>query len=183
MRRGPGSDSGAQPVHSPVREAGEALATTVSFDALGTSDLPVLFSAWGDAAAKGSLGSALRQLSVAYRYAPIEAQDAVSEGNARQTPQTALEFVQDPVRMASVSFTAGFVWWLTRSGGLLTTMLLGVPAWRHVDLLPVLARPVDDKDEDADNDDGSKPTRLDVEDSAIAELFGAQAGRSAVSAT
>jgi hypothetical protein len=172
-----------------VREEGEALGATVAFDALAASDLPVLVSAWDEAAAKGSLSAALRHLTQAYRHAPIEAQDASSEGQARRAPHTALEFVQDPVRMASVTFTAGFVWWLTRSGGLLTTMLLGVPAWRHVDLLPVLARPVDDDDDDKDNDadgdgdDSNRPTRLDVEDSALVELFGAQAGRSPVSAT
>jgi hypothetical protein len=51
-------------------------------------------------------------------------------------------------QVASVSFSAGFIWWLTRGGGLLTSMLMGVPAWRHVDLLPVLARNFDDEDEE-----------------------------------
>ena len=45
-----------------------------------------------------------------------------------------------------VGFTAGFVWWLTRSGGLLTSMLMGAPAWRHLDLLPVVARRGNDDD-------------------------------------
>ena len=54
---------------------------------------------------------------------------------------------------AAVSFTAGFVWWLTRSGGMLTMMLMGIPAWRHVDLLPVLAEDLDDRDEPAPKSD------------------------------
>jgi hypothetical protein len=78
--------------------------------------------------------------------------------------------------MASVGFTAGFVWWLTRSGGLLTSMLMGVPAWRHLDLLPVVARRSDDDD---DNDDGpdSQPssTTGGLDDSALFDLFEAKA--------
>ena len=52
-------------------------------------------------------------------------------------------------QLTGASFSAGFIWWLTRSGGLLTSMLMGVPAWRHIDLLPVLARNLDE-DEDAE---------------------------------
>jgi hypothetical protein len=50
---------------------------------------------------------------------------------------------------ATISFTAGFVWWLTRSGGMLTMLLMGIPAWRHVDLLPVLARDLDEEERQA----------------------------------
>ena len=63
---------------------------------------------------------------------------------------------------AAASFTAGFVWWLTRSGGMLTMMLMGIPAWRHVDLLPVLARDVDDRE-----DDRESPRKKDNEDTAF----------------
>ncbi|WP_292443472.1 hypothetical protein [Methylibium sp.] len=83
-----------------------------------------------------------------------------------------------------MTFTAGFVWWLTRSGGLITTMLMGVPAWRHVDLLPVLARSNDeaedddDRGDDSDDDSGgnfdTSSTPTDHEDSAVAELFEAE---------
>jgi hypothetical protein len=30
---------------------------------------------------------------------------------------------------------------------------MGVPAWRHIDLLPVMARDLDEDDEDEDEDD------------------------------
>jgi hypothetical protein len=65
--------------------------------------------------------------------------------NDDSVARTALSVLQDPVRMASASLTAGFVWWLTRGGGLLTSILMGVPAWRHVDLLPILASGKDDE--------------------------------------
>jgi hypothetical protein len=73
----------------------------------------------------------------------------------------------DPVRVTGITLTAGVLWSLTRSGGLLTTILMGVPAWRHVDLLPVLAnQPEDDSPEDTPdgNDDAS-------ELSEVAEMF------------
>ena len=76
--------------------------------------------------------------------------------------------------MASAGFAAGMLWWLTRSGGLLTSILMGVPAWRHVDLLPVIsgsgAAPVggrkDGSQADDDDDAGA-----DFDDSAVADLF------------
>ncbi len=34
-----------------------------------------------------------------------------------------------------VGLTAGMLWWLTRSGGLLTSITMGLPAWRHLDPL------------------------------------------------
>jgi hypothetical protein len=75
--------------------------------------------------------------------------------------------VQDPVRVASATLTAGFVWWLTRSGGLLTSILMGIPAWRHVDLLPVLATRRDDDDED----DAPAETPPTQRDSLVDHLF------------
>jgi hypothetical protein len=90
------------------------------------------------------------------------------------------------VRVASASLTAGFVWWLTRSGGLITSILMGIPAWRHVDLLPVLAsREDDDNDDDEEPIDAGLHEPLDSEsahlesgqDSMIDRLF-SQASRS-----
>ena len=70
--------------------------------------------------------------------------------------------------MASVAFTVGFVSWLTQSGGLLATMLATVPAWRHVDLLPVLARRLDDEDDDHA---GDKTTPDEFDDDVVVDLF------------
>jgi len=75
-----------------------------------------------------------------------------------------------------VGFTAGFVWWLTRSGGLLTSMLMGVPAWRHLDLLPVVARRKDDDDDDDGPDSQHSSTNGSLDDSALFDLFEAKAG-------
>jgi hypothetical protein len=81
-----------------------------------------------------------------------------------------MQLLHDPVRVASVTFTAGFIWWLTRSGGLLTTMLMGIPAWRHVDLLPVLAHPIDDEPEDDEPDDPARRESEPADDDDAAEV-------------
>ena len=83
--------------------------------------------------------------------------------------------LSDPLSVTGLGVTAGFVWWLTRAGGLLTTVLMGVPAWRHVDLLPVLARG-DDEDEDEEDAEDADTTFKDSEideadDLAVADLF------------
>jgi hypothetical protein len=46
-----------------------------------------------------------------------------------------------------LALTAGTVWWALRAGGLLTSLVVSMPAWRHADLLAVL--PDDEDDEDA----------------------------------
>ena len=107
----------------------------------------------------------------------IELDAPPSDGvaSADDRPSGLTQLLQDPVRVASVSFTAGFIWWLTRSGGLLTTMLMGIPAWRHVDLLPVLAQPVDAPDDDADDSVGRSrhggSDEADDDDDRVSVLF------------
>jgi hypothetical protein len=91
-----------------------------------------------------------------------------AEGDASQPFAAA---VQDPVRVASATLTAGFVWWLTRSGGLLTSILMGIPAWRHVDLLPVLTPRREDDDDDESGDAAGDSVGAATEDSTIDEFF------------
>jgi hypothetical protein len=98
-----------------------------------------------------------------------------------EVEQTLAAAARDPVRVASATVTAGFVWWVTRSGGLVTTMLLGIPAWRHVDLLPVLSAAQARHEEDADDDEDGDSTRPDSDDmpfsdSDINPLFERHAG-------
>ncbi len=56
----------------------------------------------------------------------------------------------DATAMSGVALTAGFVWWLTRGGGLLMMVMMGIPAWRHVDLLPIVGRDQDELDDEDD---------------------------------
>jgi hypothetical protein len=57
--------------------------------------------------------------------------------------------VTQPEKVMGVSLTAGLVWWVTRGGGVVASALMGVPAWRQIDLLPVMLA----ADDPADNDD------------------------------
>jgi VCBS repeat-containing protein len=57
------------------------------------------------------------------------------------------------VRTAGISLTLGVAAWALRSGGLVAAMLSSLPAWRQVDLLPILGDPGKRKagwDEDRD---------------------------------
>jgi hypothetical protein len=135
------------------------------------------FSGWSEAAQDGLLpvqgeGVVQRFGLLALRGSSIETEagDGASRALRRNAEEALMAAVQDPVRVASATLTAGFVWWLTRSGGLLTSILMGIPAWRHVDLLPVLA-PARDDDEEDDDGAESDHAKLDERDSVVDELF------------
>jgi hypothetical protein len=67
--------------------------------------------------------------------------------------------VSQPQQVVGVSLTAGFVWWLTRGGGLLAGILMVVPAWRQMDLLPVVTRA---EEEDDEEDLGTAPAPFSI---------------------
>jgi hypothetical protein len=116
-----------------------------------------------------STDTPLRLNTLSWRGSAIEA-GPLDDGTPASSDEPSRAFVaavQDPVRVASATLTAGFVWWLTRSGGLLTSILMGIPAWRHVDLLPVLA-PRRDDDDEGDTHDETPPTQRD---SLVDHLF------------
>jgi len=48
-------------------------------------------------------------------------------------------------QLTAVTLSVGAVWWALRAGGLFTSLLTSLPAWRSFDVLPVLN---DDEDED-----------------------------------
>ncbi len=158
----------------PLSDDAPVVVASVSFGARGSA-----VGGWSDAVLDGLLmqqvgdGQAPRFGLLNLRGSSLET-EAGDEASARgRSAQQALAAaVQDPVRVASATLTAGFVWWLTRSGGLLTSILMGIPAWRHVDLLPVLAPAREDEDDDglgADSqDDDAEPDRRD---SLVDDLF------------
>ena len=102
-----------------------------------------------------------------------EGGDDSARATGRTPEQAILATLQDPIRVASATLTAGFVWWLTRSGGLLTSILMGIPAWRHVDLLPVLAPAREDDDDDGElaGDAPDREAKATERDSLIDDLF------------
>jgi hypothetical protein len=67
-----------------------------------------------------------------------------------------------------VALTAGTVWWALRAGGLVTGLLVSMPAWRHADLLAVLPDDeeddpwqIPDDDEEASRDEQAVGTVFD----------------------
>ncbi len=59
---------------------------------------------------------------------------------------TGLQLVLKSVQLASLTLSVGVVTWILRAGGLISSLLASLPAWRHMDPLPILAR--DDEEED-----------------------------------
>ena len=170
-RGGLSTNANSQTIRLRVRDEGTGPVASISFDNLTFDTALPLVSIW-DEASKGAAGAGQRDALLAYGSAAVEAGTAQASAEAAPAPSTLIDMAQDPVRIASVTFTAGLVWWLTRSGGLLTTMLLGVPAWRHVDLLPVLASPPEDEEDDEDSRQrgGRDAPSNAADNSALAEL-------------
>jgi hypothetical protein len=178
QRQDPSLSGTSSPVHLRQSEAASTVAT-VAFDFTRLEPQPAipLTSIEGLGIRFSTAEPALRALTSGHRQVDIEADPShtAKADDDGQLSQTLIATAQDPVRVASVSFTAGLIWWLTRSGGLLTSMLMGVPAWRHVDLLPVLSQRKDDDEEedevDPDDDDRHGRPLTGFDDSRIADLF------------
>jgi hypothetical protein len=53
------------------------------------------------------------------------------------------------------------VWWASRVGGLIGSLLASMPAWRHLDPLPIVGR-------DEDEDEWSEPEDADADADELA---------------
>ena len=66
--------------------------------------------------------------------------------------QGRMTFAMDSVEMGGIVLSVGVVFWASRVSGLLGSLLASMPAWRHLDPVPILGRDEDDEHEkDADN--------------------------------
>jgi hypothetical protein len=61
--------------------------------------------------------------------------------------------LSETTQFSGLALTAGTVWWALRAGGLLSGLLVSVPAWRHADLLAVLPDHGNDDPWDLADDD------------------------------
>ena len=73
----------------------------------------------------------------------------------------------ESVRMGSIALSVGVVWWASRVGGLVGSLLTSVPAWRHLDPMPIVGR---DKDEAEDWDD-PRDADADADELAISMVL------------
>jgi Domain of unknown function (DUF4347)/NPCBM/NEW2 domain/Bacterial Ig domain/Cadherin-like/Putative Ig domain/Cadherin domain len=77
---------------------------------------------------------------------------------AELTPeeQRNIQVVLNSTKLSGVALSVGAVWWATRAGGLLASLLATAPAWRSIDPLPIFGTTNDEEDdmyEDRDRDD------------------------------
>lgn len=88
-------------------------------------------------------------------------EDLTRQGE-QKTPLT----VATAAKIGGAVASAGVVAWVLRSGGLLTSLLVSTPAWRHLDPIPVLA-PDEDKPDWGNDPDNER----DREERAALRLF------------
>ena len=80
---------------------------------------------------------------------------------------------ENGVKFSGALATAGFVAWALRSAGIMTTLLVSMPAWRHLDPIPVLspdeAKP--DWERDASDEEHDKQDHDAQTEAAVSELL------------
>lgn len=90
----------------------------------------------GLVATTGSAASALRVGDGGQR-------DALQERDGEVDVRVVLQAIE----LTGVALSVGAVWWATRAGALVASLLVSVPAWRNFDPLMVLG-PEDENDRD-----------------------------------
>lgn len=75
--------------------------------------------------------------------------------------------------------SVGVVWWASRVTGLIGSLLASMPAWRHLDPLPIVG-----KDEDKDEENWYEPedSEADADELAISMVLDSPRSRDAVNA-
>jgi VCBS repeat-containing protein len=95
--------------------------------------------------------------------------------NAQSVEESRLVVLDSPVMQgSSVALSAGAVWWTARAAGLMTSMMVTVPAWRTIDPTPVMGGSVPpDADGDGSNglDRGQVTDEQSVMEAQAADLF------------
>jgi hypothetical protein len=98
----------------------------------------------------------------------LQAAEASSAQNSALAESFGKLFSNEPILMASALISAGAVWWGARGLALATSMLVGAPAWRQIDVLPiVLSRKMQGSDTPIQNDSDA----LLNEDTLASTLF------------
>ena len=72
--------------------------------------------------------------------------------------------------MGGLALSVGVVWWASRVGGLLGSLLASMPAWRHLDPLPIVGRDEDEEEQWAEPEDADADA--DADELAVAMVLG-----------
>jgi hypothetical protein len=88
-----------------------------------------------------------------------------------------IQVIMESVRMGGIALSVGVVWWASRVSGLIGSLLASMPAWRHLDPLPIVGR-----DEDEERWYEPEDSEADADELAISMVLDAPRTRDAVSA-
>jgi hypothetical protein len=84
-----------------------------------------------------------------------------------------IKVIMESVEMGGLALSVGVVWWASRVGGLIGSLLASMPAWRHLDPLPIVGR-----DEDEEQWEGPEDVDADTDELAVSMVLdGAQPQR------
>jgi hypothetical protein len=95
------------------------------------------------------------------------AQTAFPEADHDAT-QDQIKILMESVRMGGIALSVGVVWWASRVTGLIGSLLASMPAWRHLDPLPIVGR---DDDEDEREWNESADAEADADELAVSMVF------------
>jgi len=82
------------------------------------------------------------------------------------------QLVLQAVELSGAALSVGVVWWATRAGGLVASLLMAAPAWRSFDPLPVLGP----QDEDESEWGGEVDDEMARDEMGAADVFDAEEG-------
>jgi len=82
------------------------------------------------------------------------------------------QLVLQAVELSGMALSVGVVWWATRAGGLVASLLMAAPAWRSFDPLPVLGP----QDEDESGWGGEVDDEMLRDEMGAADVFDADVG-------
>jgi len=107
------------------------------------------------------LGVSSSRLDVPGRPALVFASESQDES------AVTLASVSTAIKTGGLSLSLGMIWWATRAGSLLTSLIITTPAWRTLDPLPILV---------SDDDDEAMAGTQSAADAQAEQMFGAAAG-------
>jgi hypothetical protein len=90
-----------------------------------------------------------------------------------------IDVIMESVRMGGIALSVGVVWWASRVSGLIGSLLASMPAWRHLDPLPIVGK---DEEKDEEQWYEAEDSEADADELAISMVLDGPRSRDAVNA-
>ena len=87
-----------------------------------------------------------------------------------------IQVIMESVRMGGMILSVGVVWWASRVSGLVGSLLSSMPAWRHLDPLPIVGKDKEDDEQAWEQLEGSG-SDADADELAISMVLESSRGR------